>query len=146
MTINEQNFSNSSLDASTTMFTDSIGYEGTNQNGNGRWCGNAWGYNVYYSESSSINITLKLFKYAQQSQLGVPLSNNNFSFRLIYKFLKRTDAKLRYILFWNGAVIYFITYGFMICLLNFRNEKNIWTGDHVPGTYCNKNIYDCDRR
>lgn len=27
-----------------------------------------------------------------------------------------------------------------------RIEKGIWTGDHVPGTYCNKNIYDCDRR
>lgn len=27
-----------------------------------------------------------------------------------------------------------------------RNEKGIWTGDHVPGTYCNKNVYDCDRR
>lgn len=27
-----------------------------------------------------------------------------------------------------------------------RNEQGIWTGDHVPGTYCNKNVYDCDRR
>lgn len=93
MTISEQNIS--SLDASAAMFTNNNGYESTNQNGNGKWCGNAWGYNVYYSESSSINIALKLFKYAQQSQLGLALNNNNFSFRLIYKFLKRTDAKLR---------------------------------------------------
>lgn len=31
-------------------------------------------------------------------------------------------------------------------VFNFRNEKGIWTGDHVPNTYCNKNVYDCDRR
>lgn len=70
-----------------------------NGNGNGKWCGNAWGYNVYFSESSSINITLKLFKLAQQQPQFIPTSsansNNNFSFRLTYKFLKRTDAKLR---------------------------------------------------
>lgn len=27
-----------------------------------------------------------------------------------------------------------------------RNEDGIWTGDPVPGTYCNRNIYDCDKR
>lgn len=64
--------------------------------GDGKWCGNAWGYNVYYSESSSINITLKLFKLTQQQQhLGLSANSNNFSFRLTYKFLKRGDAKLR---------------------------------------------------
>lgn len=62
----------------------------------GKWCGNAWGYNVYYSESSSINITLKLFKLTQQQQqLSLSANSNNFSFRLTYKYLKRGDAKLR---------------------------------------------------
>lgn len=58
----------------------------------GKWCGTSWGYNVYYSESSSINVTLKILKLMQQQQQGI---SNNFSFRLTYKFLKRTDAKLR---------------------------------------------------
>lgn len=56
----------------------------------GRWCGTAWGYNVYYSESSSINVSLKIYKLYQQQGL-----TDNFSFKLTYKFLKRTDAKLR---------------------------------------------------
>lgn len=76
----------------------SIANHHRNGNGNGKWCGNAWGYNVYFSESSSINITLKLFKLPQQQSQFIPTSansNNNFSFRLMYKFLKRTDAKLR---------------------------------------------------
>lgn len=95
MTISEQNIS--SFDAAVDIIRDSGGDDGgTHQNGNGKWCGNAWGYNVYYSESSSINITLKIFKFAQQPQLSLTPNNNNFSFRLIYKFLKRTDAKLRY--------------------------------------------------
>lgn len=57
----------------------------------GKWCGTSWGYNVYYSESSSINITLKLFKLYQPQQ-GL---TDNFAFQITYKFLRRSDAKLR---------------------------------------------------
>lgn len=93
MTINEENF------ATQNTFDNVNGNDDTNRrSGDGKWCGNAWGYNVYYSESSSINITLKLFKFTpqqQQQQLGISANSNNFSFRLTYKFLKRTDAKLR---------------------------------------------------
>lgn len=108
MTISEQKFSiGTASAASNGMYNDeSDGAENTDSNGNvksrrgggGKWCGSAWGYNVYYSESSSINVTLKLFKFVQQQQLGSSANNNNFSFRLTYKFLKRTDAKLRYVL------------------------------------------------
>lgn len=56
----------------------------------GQWCGTAWGYNVYYSESSSINVSLKIYKLFQQQGL-----TDNFSFKLTYKFLKKTVAKLR---------------------------------------------------
>lgn len=93
MTISEQNFS--LLDTTSDVFNNGNGEGRTSPNGDGKWCGNAWGYNVYYSESSSINITLALFKFAQQPQLSLTPNNNNFSFRLTYKFLKRTDAKLR---------------------------------------------------
>ena len=57
---------------------------------NGQWCGTAWGYNVYYSESSSINVSLKIFKLLQQQGL-----TDSFAFKLTYKFLTRNDAKLR---------------------------------------------------
>lgn len=95
MTISEENFANVA-DAANT-FDNVNGNDDTNsRSGDGKWCGNAWGYNVYYSESSSINITLKLFKFTQQQQqLGLSANSNNFSFRLTYKFLKRGDAKLR---------------------------------------------------
>lgn len=108
MTISEQKFSvpSAATAADPMMFNDDEsgnadsmdgnGIAKSRRNGNGgKWCGSAWGYNVYYSESSSINVTVKLFKFAQQQQLGSSASNNNFSFRLTYKFLKRTDAKLR---------------------------------------------------
>lgn len=82
-------------DGMANMDGNGNGHDGARSNGNGKWCGNAWGYNVYYSESSSVNITLKLFKFAQQSQLSVTSKDDNFSFRITYKFLKRSDAKSR---------------------------------------------------
>lgn len=57
----------------------------------GQWCGTAWGYNVYYSEGSSINVSLLVRRLHQQQ--GLP---DNFAFRLTYKVLRRADAKLRY--------------------------------------------------
>lgn len=83
------------VDTMATVDGNGNGGDGTRSNGNGKWCGNAWGYNVYYSESSSVNITLNLFKFTQQSQLSLTPKDDNFSFRLTYKFLTRTDAKLR---------------------------------------------------
>lgn len=32
----------------------------------GKWCGSAWGYTVYYSETPSINLTLQLDRLSQQ--------------------------------------------------------------------------------
>lgn len=32
----------------------------------GQWCGSAWGYTVYYSESASLNLTLLLTKLSDQ--------------------------------------------------------------------------------
>uniref|UniRef100_A0A182QA36 CUB domain-containing protein n=1 Tax=Anopheles farauti TaxID=69004 RepID=A0A182QA36_9DIPT len=83
----------------------------------GRWCGTASGYTIYYSETRSVNVTLRLDKLPQASS-G---TTNGFEFRLIYKFLRHSDAKL-------------------------RNDNRIWNGDLVPGSYCNRNFYDCDKR
>lgn len=66
----------------------SISEQGFSTNG-GQWCGSAWGYTVYYSETQSINISLRLDKLLQQN------AGSNFEFKLSYKFLKKTDAKLR---------------------------------------------------
>ncbi|XP_053658739.1 uncharacterized protein LOC128707806 [Anopheles marshallii] len=83
----------------------------------GRWCGTASGYTIYYSETKSVNVTLRLDKLPQASSS----MSNGFEFRLIYKFLRHSDAKL-------------------------RNDNRIWNGDLVPGSYCNRNFYDCDKR
>ncbi|KAK4874297.1 hypothetical protein RN001_013657, partial [Aquatica leii] len=35
-------------------------------NSAGKWCGSAWGYTVYYSETASVNLTLHLERLPQQ--------------------------------------------------------------------------------
>lgn len=57
----------------------------------GRWCGTASGYTIYYSETKSVNVTLRLDKQPPASGSV----SNGFEFRLIYKFLRHSDAKLR---------------------------------------------------
>ncbi|KAI8436727.1 hypothetical protein MSG28_010210 [Choristoneura fumiferana] len=84
----------------------------------GQWCGSAWGYTVYFSESDSINMTLRLDRLSQQ---GV---GYNFDFKLAYKFLRRSEARLRY----GNATV------------------GAWRGESVPGTYCDRILSDCDLR
>ncbi|CAK1580186.1 unnamed protein product [Parnassius mnemosyne] len=84
----------------------------------GQWCGSAWGYTVYFSESDSINMTLRLDRLSQQ---GV---GYNFDFKLAYKFLRRSEARLRY----GNATV------------------GAWRGERVPGTYCDRILSDCDLR
>ena len=92
---------------------------------NGRWCGeflsfgrfwiifvtfifilgSAWGYTIYYSETRSVNLSLRLDKLLQLNggngggngggnNLGGG-NGNSFDFKIIYKFVRKTDAKLR---------------------------------------------------
>lgn len=84
----------------------------------GQWCGSAWGYTVYYSESNSLNLTLQLYRMSEQG-LGY-----NFDFKLAYKFLKKSEAHLRY-----G-----------------NSTLQPWRGDLVPGTYCDRVLDRCDAR
>nr|XP_021207609.1 uncharacterized protein LOC101744340 isoform X2 [Bombyx mori] len=84
----------------------------------GQWCGSAWGYTVYFSESDSINMTLRLDRLSQQ---GV---GYNFDFKLAYKFLRRSEARLRY----GNATV------------------GAWRGERIPGTYCDRILSDCDLR
>ncbi|XP_034949429.1 uncharacterized protein [Chelonus insularis] len=84
----------------------------------GQWCGSAWGYTVYYSETPSINLTLYLARLSEQG-IGY-----NFDFKLSYKFLKKSEAHLRY-----G-----------------NNTMATWRGDLVNGTYCDRVLTRCDTR
>ncbi|XP_066996232.2 uncharacterized protein [Anabrus simplex] len=84
----------------------------------GQWCGSAWGYTVYYSETTSLNLTLQLYRLSEQG-IGY-----NFDFKLAYKFLRRSEARLRY---GNSSVV-------------------TWRGELVPGTYCDRVLDRCDTR
>ncbi|XP_043485258.1 uncharacterized protein LOC122513084 [Leptopilina heterotoma] len=84
----------------------------------GQWCGSAWGYTVYYSETHSINLTLFLSRLSEQG------TDYNFDFKLSYKFLKRSEAHLRY-----G-----------------NSTMATWRGELVNGTYCDRVLTRCDTR
>ncbi|KAG7207416.1 hypothetical protein KM043_009065 [Ampulex compressa] len=84
----------------------------------GQWCGSAWGYTVYYSETPSINLTLYLLRLSEQG-IGY-----NFDFKLSYKFLRRSEAHLRY-----G-----------------NSSMSTWRGELVNGTYCDRVLTKCDTR
>ncbi|XP_050298566.1 uncharacterized protein LOC126737632 isoform X2 [Anthonomus grandis grandis] len=85
----------------------------------GKWCGSAWGYTVYYSETTSINLTLVLDKASQQENSGP-----SFEFKLSYKFLKLSDAKLRY-----G-----------------NQTQRTYRGKLSSGSYCDRLLEGCSRR
>ncbi|EAA10533.4 AGAP010817-PA, partial [Anopheles gambiae str. PEST] len=178
----------------------------------GRWCGTASGYTIYYSETKSVNVTLRLDKQPPASGSV----SNGFEFRLIYKFLRHSDAKLRAgviekiktndvnaltaTMKWEGKVrahqvasLMMVALNLGYCILhifltaercaaerigksrntqyewarihynrwapthththrsscaegNGENDNRIWNGDLVPGSYCNRNFYDCDKR
>ncbi|XP_058459411.1 uncharacterized protein LOC131435488 isoform X2 [Malaya genurostris] len=90
----------------------------------GRWCGTASGYTIYYSETRSVNVSVRLDRLTiigSGEEGGSGGAGSGLEFKLIYKFLRHSDAKLRY-------------------------DNRIWNGDLVPETYCNRNFYDCDKR
>ncbi|CAH1129091.1 unnamed protein product [Ceutorhynchus assimilis] len=85
----------------------------------GKWCGSAWGYTVYYSETSSINLTLAMNRIPQQQS-----SAYSFEFKLSYKFLKLSDARLRY-----G-----------------NQTQRTYRGKLSVGSYCDRLLEGCSRR
>ncbi|XP_057659141.1 uncharacterized protein LOC130895692 [Diorhabda carinulata] len=85
----------------------------------GEWCGSAWGYSVYYSETPSVNLTLSLKTMIQQENSG-----NKFEFKLSYKFLKSSDARIRY-----G-----------------NSTQRSYRGKLSAGTYCDRLLEGCSRR
>lgn len=56
----------------------------------GAFCGQSWGPSVFYSETRSLVITIKLFKLLRDQ------SGYNFDFRIDYKFLSKEESIVRY--------------------------------------------------
>lgn len=56
----------------------------------GAFCGQSWGPSVFYSETRSLVITVKLFKLLRDQ------SGYNFDFRIAYKFLNKDEAVVRF--------------------------------------------------
>lgn len=56
----------------------------------GMFCGQSWGPAVFYSETRSLVLTVKLFKLLREQ------SGYNFDFRIEYKFLSREESVVRY--------------------------------------------------
>ncbi|XP_053674728.1 uncharacterized protein LOC128725034 [Anopheles nili] len=64
--------------------------EAKRANVGGMWCGTTWGPAIFYSETDSLVMTIKLFKLSRDQ------SGYNFDFRIQYKMLSRTSAVVRY--------------------------------------------------
>ncbi len=60
----------------------------------GAFCGQSWTPTVFYSETRSLVITIKLFKLLRDQ------SGYNFDFRIDYKFLSKDESVVRY----GGAI------------------------------------------
>ncbi|XP_063232233.1 uncharacterized protein LOC134536448 [Bacillus rossius redtenbacheri] len=83
----------------------------------GSWCGQSTGHAVYYSETTTVTASVKLFPSPRQR--ATPLE-----FRLRYKFVSRGEAVVRF-----GPA-----------------ESPLERGEVVPGTYCSRNFYECYRK
>lgn len=106
----------------------------------GQWCGTAHGFNSYYSETSSILVTLRVHKLVQA--LG-----NNFEFKLSYKFLRKSDALLRNNYnFYNAIPIAPSSPAAVAVAGTTRPGNGIWLGETTHASYCNRILNGCDKR
>jgi len=86
----------------------------------GPWCGAGGGSDaVYYSEASTVTLSLRLF-----GDPPPPTKPPPFRFRVRYKFVSRNDAIVRF-----GD-----------------NQLPLERGESVPGTYCSRNYFECYRQ
>ena len=68
----------------------------------GQYCGIVWPDRprpVYISETKSITATLRFMQFYGEEEL-----ENNFAFRLRYKFLERNQGISRYVLVYAGSI------------------------------------------
>ncbi|XP_024945485.1 uncharacterized protein LOC107272534 isoform X2 [Cephus cinctus] len=127
----------------------------------GLWCGTSWGPAIYYSETSSVAITLRLLRLSKD-QTGY-----NFDFRMGYKMIRKSDAVVRY-----GNPFVGMTQitspppttqqssseysnTSMAMSVHMEQEDHLtptkaapeqYLGDLITGTYCSRIFSDCDRK
>lgn len=56
----------------------------------GSWCGTSWGPSIYYSETKSITLIIRLLHLSKEQ------NNYNFDFRMAYKVLRKEHASVRF--------------------------------------------------
>ncbi|KAJ0178028.1 hypothetical protein K1T71_005851 [Dendrolimus kikuchii] len=104
----------------------------------GSWCGEADGAALYYSETATVTVSVKLFRV----RLGEP-----FGFRLRYKFLARRDAVVRWVTSRSVSC--------PLCSLSVNEwpgrrfgamEAPLERGSVSPGTYCTRTYEECHRK
>lgn len=77
--------------------------EGDRPQVGGSWCGSSWGPVIYYSETNSITMSLRLLRLSKDE------NGFNFDFRMEFKLLRRHDAIVRYGgIIDEGKFIYFL--------------------------------------
>ncbi|XP_043269462.1 uncharacterized protein [Venturia canescens] len=129
----------------------------------GLWCGTSWGPAIYYSETPSVTISLRLLRLSQD-QTGF-----NFDFRMAYKMIRKSDAVVRY---GNPFVgmnqVTMVPTATQETLPEYSNSSMAmpvhmveetedfeptraapdqqYLGDLISGTYCSRIFSDCDRK
>lgn len=56
----------------------------------GSWCGTSWGPSIYYSETKSITLIIRVLHLFKEQD------NYNFDFRIAYKVLRKEYATVRF--------------------------------------------------
>ncbi|XP_069694968.1 uncharacterized protein [Periplaneta americana] len=116
----------------------------------GSWCGTSWGAALYYSETHSVSLSLRLTRLARD-QTGY-----NFDYRMGYKMLPRDAAIVRY----GGAVpgtlhintstpaplVTPVSAPTSTPEITSTNSPQYDLGDLMAGTYCSRLYTDCDRK
>ncbi|XP_051171873.1 uncharacterized protein LOC127288453 [Leptopilina boulardi] len=126
----------------------------------GLWCGTSWGPAIYYSETPSVSITLRLFRL-NKDQTGY-----NFDFRMAYKTIRRSDAVVRYgnpfvgmtqittmpVTTQRSSTEYLNSSMAMPVQMVEHEEptkssaSEQFLGELIDGTYCSRIFTDCDKK
>ncbi|XP_034840103.1 uncharacterized protein [Maniola hyperantus] len=116
----------------------------------GSWCGTSWGPSIYYSETKSITLIIRLLHLSKEQ------NNYNFDFRMAYKVLRREFATVRYggtppserPFFKLRPMLYPVNISRGEDTNTGRMTKTLeyYLGDLISGTYCSRIFSDCDRK
>ncbi|XP_045485141.1 uncharacterized protein LOC110995642 [Pieris rapae] len=116
----------------------------------GSWCGTSWGPSIYYSETKSITLIIRLLHLSKEQ------NNYNFDFRMAYKVLRKEYATVRYGGTPPSERPFFkirpmpypvnITRGEDTNIARPTKAREYYLGDLISGTYCSRIFSDCDRK